>query len=255
MAEDRTGPPFPISTAVNIANPFPDIKAQLTGVYGLYTASQMAGGAGVTIYPSFWTGVLPGQYGFLGKSKLAGYGRTFLKGFHKGGAANLMKALEIGSEHKAPFMKALRGVLKKTSVSTYDPPTFLNNLGLAMKNKIPGFNLNAAIKAGAGEMGKWTVIGSAVGKVALPIMSGVVIGEVLSSMVGATFKMGVAAVNTMDRISENIRRLEFGGNLGVGYMTAAAKTERQKAVQAIQRSHVNGRRFMGNEAAQYAEIV
>jgi len=256
VAEDRPGLPFPISTAVNIANPFPDIKAQLTGVFGLYTASHMAAGHGVTIFPSLITSMLPTEYGFLGKSTTAGYARSWLKGVHLGGGAKIMDALKIGSDYKAPFMKALRGVVKKTSISTYNPTKFVNDLGLAMKSaNIPVAGMAGAIDAGIGTLGKMTVIGSAIGKVALPIMGGLIAGELLSSMAGATFKMGVAAINTMDRISENIRRLEFGEGLGAGYMTSAAKTERQRSVRAIQRSHLNGRRSIGREASLYSEII
>lgn len=71
-------------------------------------------------------------------------------------------------------------------------------------------------------------------------------GSILSSLAHAgTRAIGEAALNF--GINDRIQRLEFGGGVDPFTQTASL-TERQRALQEIQRSSLNARRFMGNEA-------
>lgn len=258
MAEERRGLPFPISTAVNIINPFPDIAAQFTGAVGIYTFGRMARGYGAGIFPSIFTSMAPTQFGLGGKTKGFGlFARKWLKGFEWGGGPEMMRAMKLGGEYKTPFMKALRGVLRESKWKTYIPEDFLASLGGALgKVGVPVTSLTGkGVAASIGKMGRYAVIGSSIGNVALPIIAGISAGQLVSNIVGLTFKAGVAAMNTISRVSEHIRGLEFGGELGPGYITGAAKTERQRAIQQIQRSHLNARRNIGNEAELYSGIT
>lgn len=47
----------------------------------------------------------------------------------------------------------------------------------------------------------------------------------------------------------NNRQLDFGGKIHQSYMGGAGQTERQRALQELQRSRTNARSFMGNEAS------
>ena len=44
---------------------------------------------------------------------------------------------------------------------------------------------------------------------------------------------------------------EMGGKIAMGYMSSGAATERQRAIEAISRSYINGRSALGNEANFY----
>jgi len=61
-------------------------------------------------------------------------------------------------------------------------------------------------------------------------------------------QMGVNAVDQMyDKVS-SLARPEMGGQLSYDYLSQGAATERQRAIQAISKSRINGRSMMGNEA-------
>ena len=53
----------------------------------------------------------------------------------------------------------------------------------------------------------------------------------------------------LSKVAENMNKLEFGGKLYSSYMTQAATTERQKAIQAMQMVGVNSNVYYGNEAS------
>ncbi len=64
--------------------------------------------------------------------------------------------------------------------------------------------------------------------------------------------LGRKAISTVDSIfnaKSMIRSPELGGNLSMAYLTRGAATERQRALQAIQKSRLNARQALGNEAA------
>lgn len=66
--------------------------------------------------------------------------------------------------------------------------------------------------------------------------------------------LGRAAFSAMDsafRAYEAIPTPELGGQLSMAYLTQGAATERQRALQAISKAHINGRSALGMEA-QYA---
>ena len=53
---------------------------------------------------------------------------------------------------------------------------------------------------------------------------------------------------SLAKLNNNMQHLEFGGALYSAYMTQAALTERQRAMQAMQVVGVNARNYIGNEA-------
>ncbi len=71
----------------------------------------------------------------------------------------------------------------------------------------------------------------------------------LISMVGEP--IGRAAVRGLDNLMGEYQRRflpETGGRLELSYLSQGAATERQRAVQAISKSYINGRSAFGNEA-------
>ena len=86
------------------------------------------------------------------------------------------------------------------------------------------------------------------GRVINPIMNAILIAQT-AAFVGETVFKGLRATSeAINRASEKVYNLDLGGELSRGYLTAGAATERQRALQAIQSSHLSGRRFLGSEA-------
>jgi len=82
-----------------------------------------------------------------------------------------------------------------------------------------------------------------------PVMNILLAAEVISFAAEATFKGIRATSEAINRMTEKAYNLELGGELTKGYLTTGAATERQRALQAIQGSHLSGRRFLGSEAS------
>ena len=63
--------------------------------------------------------------------------------------------------------------------------------------------------------------------------------------------MGRAAVQGIDtafNMYESVSKPELGGQLVLSYLSHGAATERQRAISAISKSHINGRSNFGQEA-------
>lgn len=88
----------------------------------------------------------------------------------------------------------------------------------------------------------------AAGRVINPIMNILLAAQVTKFLAESAFKGIQATANAIDRATERVYNLELGGELSRGFLTGQAATERQRALQAIQSSHLSGRRFLGNEA-------
>lgn len=79
---------------------------------------------------------------------------------------------------------------------------------------------------------------------------------VVASIVAPLAEAGVHAiaapylhgVNLMRDVANRITNTEFGGQLGPGFVTGQATTERQRALEQIHRSRLNARSAIGNEA-------
>ncbi len=102
---------------------------------------------------------------------------------------------------------------------------------------------------------KKTATISRIGAAALPLIAGITIGGIAADLSTLAFKGAVASLNYMDTLIQHTRNLEFGGSLGPGFTSGAAATERQRAVQELQRTPMAGRRFMGREANIYSGIT
>ncbi len=96
---------------------------------------------------------------------------------------------------------------------------------------------------------------SRLGSVAAPIIAGITAGNIAANLAGLWFKGTLAAVNFAEATVQHMRNLEMGGDLGPGFRTGAAATERQRAVKELQRTPLAGRRFMGNEANVYSGLI
>jgi len=117
---------------------------------------------------------------------------------------------------------------------------------------------------GAGTPGAITKIASSlktaqtisrVGAVMTPVLTGIVIGNLVANAASLWFKGSIAALDYVNAQTQSMRNLEFGGYMGPGYKSAAAATERQRAVRELQRTPINATRFLGNEASIYAGLV
>ena len=86
------------------------------------------------------------------------------------------------------------------------------------------------------------------GRVINPVMNLLLCAEIISFAAETTFKGIKATSDAINRASEKVYNLELGGELSRGFLSSGAATERQRALQAIQGSHLSGRRFLGSEA-------
>jgi hypothetical protein len=91
------------------------------------------------------------------------------------------------------------------------------------------------------------------GRVINPLINLYMAYQVASFAAEATMKGIKTMSDIIGRAGDRISNMELGGELSRGYMGSEAATERQRAIQAIQSSHLSGRRFLGNEAAMYHE--
>ena len=101
-------------------------------------------------------------------------------------------------------------------------------------------------RLGIGTIGRAALI--KFGAVANPIMTSLAVLQIATFSAEAVFKGTQAVAEMIDRSTERIHSLELGGELGRNFLTQQAATERQRAIAAIQASHLSGRRMMGSEA-------
>lgn len=87
-------------------------------------------------------------------------------------------------------------------------------------------------------------LGSTVGG----LMNAAAVIQIATFGAEAAFKGIQSVAEMIDRSTTRIHSLELGGELGRNFLTRQAATERQRALTAIQASHLSGRRMMGNEA-------
>jgi len=90
------------------------------------------------------------------------------------------------------------------------------------------------------------------GRVINPVMNIVLAAQAVRFIGETTFKAVRATAEVINRASERVYNLDLGGELSRGFLTGQAATERQRALQAIQSSHLSGRRSLGNEAGVIA---
>jgi hypothetical protein len=94
----------------------------------------------------------------------------------------------------------------------------------------------------------WGLVRHGIGIVLTPL-STLATGYFVADLVGdLAYGVSNAAFETARRMSVSVPALEFGGAF-VGSRTGQARTERQSALAAIQRTRANGMRTIGNEAA------
>jgi hypothetical protein len=61
-------------------------------------------------------------------------------------------------------------------------------------------------------------------------------------------RASVQAVDNAFRRYESIPQVEMGGSIAMSYLSHGASTERQRAISAISKAHINGRSALGQEA-------
>ena len=99
-------------------------------------------------------------------------------------------------------------------------------------------------------------IGKIMGGV-LPVVNTVLLAKLAIDLAGWTGRGVGGVLGSISRTASTgiagIRGVEFGGSTQM-FQTGMAMTERQRAMEAISRSSVNGRFMLGNEAAMYSEM-
>ena len=174
-------------------------------------------------------------------SKTFGRGVLFgLEGIGAGSTTQGMEAMAIARRGLVGWKEVKVKQIAKTASST--------TKGIMEVEKVLGAkSLMRAGGPGVPTMGRAGLIMA--GRVVNPIMNIILAAQVISFAAETTFKGIRATTEAINRAAERVYSLDLGGELSRGYLTAGAATERQRALQAIQGSHLAGRRFLGNEAS------
>jgi hypothetical protein len=149
---------------------------------------------------------------------------------------------DMGPEAKMIADRGMSGAAAFYSEQAARPGT------MGLKTKLAGMKSLRSLGS-RNVMAKSYIIGAA--RVINPILNLYMAYQMTSWAVETAFKGVRATADTINRASDRISNLELGGDLSHGYLGEQAATERQRALQAIQSSHLSGRRFMGNEASMY----
>jgi hypothetical protein len=247
-------------------NPIEAIKLQLSPAGMMFTAaySQVAaGGLYFGVPYTFLPSVLgrPFLMRTLAKTSMSpGMSQVVAGalggGIQLGGAPGLgvITQKAVSSKVNSVFKNAIRASRKIPN-----PETAVGNVVAQMTknlNKLPGGLVNNGVATPQfAKLINTTINANRIGGFLLPIAAGAALGSFAGRMFDLSYKAGNAALAYANSTAEHIRALEFGGTLGAGFKTNAAATERQRAVQALQRTHLAGRGALGSEALNYSAII
>ena len=135
-----------------------------------------------------------------------------------------MAAIRSGSEVITDEAKAELSVLSRSIRSTYGKQAAGIGLKLGLRGLVAVGKLSAFVSTAM-------LAADAVKMVATPVVQG-----------------GIQAVDNVFSNFTTAGRTELGGSLNYGYLSQGAATERQRAIQAISKSRINGRSLFGQEA-------
>ena len=161
------------------------------------------------------------------------------------------------------MIKAFRQATK-ANMWGKDPQVVANAVIGFMEKKVGTLPSKLAVSGGVtrpvatakfGKLINQTVFLRRAGAILGPVAGLALLGTTIGRTFSMAFKAGVAALEYAQGRGEQIRALEFGGTLGAGFRTQSAATERQRAVQAINRTHLSGRRALGHEAVNYHALI
>lgn len=265
-----------ISTVGSFTNPLESLKWAFWSAPAAWTYAEMSRVGSFAFRPIALTGLAGREFwgGLIaGKDPASKFFRGAFGGFTVGGTeAGLLGGMEtagLSSKHLKEFSTVYRKTLKAARWKRMDPKLFI-------KGFVKNLDKSEIIGNVAGDYGplkqhltklssratnklipliERNILISRIGSVGLPIVNTIMVSSVVSQLTSFAFKAATGLADAMDSAAESLRSLEFGGYLGAGYQTSAAATDRQRAIQEIQRSHTNGRRVIGNEANMYSELI
>lgn len=252
----------------DLINPVENLKLQYTSPLAFFTYRSMRSKGNLAIQPFYLLDLVPWvrKHGTnlnwnklmseptLGGFKNAGLGLISGKwGFNIEDSLGAM----VPEKGAADLMATkIRDYTKRNLKKDFSSTDFISYLG----NKTNGSAV--ASKFVASTVGQKSLIKIAtrartimkIGAVGEGVVGFYFAGKMLADLSVGFFKGAVAASNYVASAREGIRNLEFG-ELGNGYMSKGAATERQAALQEMQNSHLNGSLFLTNEARNYANQI
>lgn len=250
----------------SLLNPITQMKYQYLSAWAFPTYYQMMAKGSVTFAPMYFMGQLTGLTGkvapFTAKRTIGG---ALFKLWESPGlpsvAEKISTAMGGGAEVKTNVLKGLQKFTAQNRFKSVNKARLLTDIrkfltfkgGIGAKGPIAA-GVQKAITSSAGAL-QTSVTVSSIGAVLHPIAVGVLAGTAVAHLTGLAFKGAVAAINYVDAEIEHMRALELGGTLGPGFRSGAAATERQRAIQALQRTPLAGRRFLGQEASMYSTLI
>ena len=166
--------------------------------------------------------------------------RVFRANRGAGGISNLPEAQALGAK-----MKNYRSLIEKANISIdkYDATT------KGLKWKAFGTRLTKYGQQGAYGLGKITMRGAMLaGKMNAYAATASLAYSAINAVANPIAQASVNAIDQTFASLQSMANPEIGGRLELGFLSQGAATERQRAVQAISKSRINGRSMMGNEA-------
>jgi hypothetical protein len=253
MAEERTSVweyINPVHMAGDYFQPF--VSPTSAFIYGPYRALAR----GRAFFPGLvptegWIGI-PGQ----GFSRIAtgAWSRMTSPAFRAGSTGRFIgttgRFLMFGGEQPLGIEARVMAKYGPTGARAYwfKKADALRGLG---KDRLVSLIERRAINPTVSVFAKAGLIGAA--RVVSPILNLYAAYQATSWAIETAYKGIKTTSEIINRAADQISKLELGGDLSRGFLSDQAATERQRALQAIQSSHLSGRRFLGNEASLYHE--
>ena len=157
----------------------------------------------------------------------------------------------MGATTEEALMKASNQIYKETGKLTATKESLTNwgTRSVRGRGNIAGGYIGKVAHGGSRALMRGGVrAGMLIGKASAVVAVGSLMWEG-AKMIGNP--IGAAAANAVNNTFDSLQSFanpELGGKLNMDFISQGAATERQRAVQAISKSRINGRSMMGNEA-------
>lgn len=153
--------------------------------------------------------------------------------------------------------KIALGEAKKEYFNSYDPKG-LNKIkwklfgrlqaGSRVKDEV---GAHVITKMGYSTAQKFARFGLGAAKAGSIVGAGMLAWDLASIVAAPLAQAGMNIINSAANTFQSRYMPEMGGQLQLSYLSQGAATERQKAVQAISKSYINGRSAFGSEGALF----
>lgn len=263
-------PTSAFSAVGSMLNPISELKYQFTGLLAYANYRSMYKTGSLSFQPYYMLSMLTGNKIGGGTSiveqainkKVTGQGflsAAFGRGLEYSPSHRI--ATKLGYNSSSPHWGNVTSQIQKNLSNFYARKDFTSASGNQVIELLSGvadvhyLGDDPVVQKSIARTMRTGVTISRIGAFIGPATVGLAAGQVVSAAAGLWFKGSLAAISFADAAINQMRSLELGGELGPGFRTGAAATERQRAISELQRTPLAGRRFFGSEAAIYHGLI